>query len=50
MQSISLLEEVGLIWETVNSYVDASVCALELKITYVTTLDPATAAMQSSGS
>jgi hypothetical protein len=49
-RGISLLEELGQIWETDSSYVDASVCVLELKITYVTTLDPAVAAMSSAGS
>jgi hypothetical protein len=34
------MEEVGLIWETVSSYVDMSVCVLELKFTFATTTDP----------
>lgn len=34
------LEEVGLIWETISTYVDMSVCALELKFVFATTIDP----------
>lgn len=35
-QKVFFIEEVGLIWETVSTYVDASVCALEMKFTYAT--------------
>jgi hypothetical protein len=34
------IEEVGLIWETISSYEDTSVCALELKFSFATTTDP----------
>jgi hypothetical protein len=36
IQKVFFIEEVGLIWETVSTYVDASVCALEMKFTYAT--------------
>lgn len=39
-QKVFWLEEVGLLWETISSYEDVSVCVLELKFVFATTTDP----------
>jgi hypothetical protein len=49
-QSITNLEEVQTLWETESSYEDASVCAVEFKVTYLTTIDPAVPRMAPLGS